>query len=51
MEFDADLPYNTEKQEMFGELLPSEKLISPFERMREPTDRYGVIDRLPYNFY
>lgn len=47
IDFEADIPFNLRKQEMFGELLSPEKLIPATERNREATDRLGLVEVLP----
>jgi dynein heavy chain len=47
IDFEADIPFNLKKQEMFGDLLSPEKLIPVTERNREATDRLGLVEVLP----
>ena len=50
IEYEADMPYNTEKQELFKDILPPEKFIWPFEAFKQPSNTLGVVEKLPYNF-
>lgn len=50
MEFEADLPYNKEKQDLFSEILPVEKFI-PYSERINCTDKIGVIAKFDYDFW
>ncbi|CAG9329916.1 unnamed protein product [Blepharisma stoltei] len=50
MEFEADLPYNKEKQDLFCEILPPEKFI-PYSEKNYDTNRIGVIEKLGFDFW